>query len=207
MPSYDKLRGFVGQSLSGVKSAKRSFPWGASVGGAANVPGSLIVPFGGVLDAYLFAAGGASSTTVAGGGGEAVYILGFPVPALSTISYVLGGAPAGDGGQTTLSVNGQLIAVANGGLSNVNGGLGGKGGYPNSRPGGAAGQPGVNGGAAGNGGGSGGFRDLFGNTSWPLAGGNGGSANAGQVPGGGGGASGGSWPGGGGGLWFVLREV
>lgn len=227
MAGYDRLYGLMGQGLGMPKIGRRVFSFTASAAGSGQLPA---VPFPCVAEAYLWGAGGSGviSGGVAGAGAEAV-MQRFNYGPSVTASYTIGAGGLNSvgqaGGDSTLTVNGQTVALAHGGgSSSADPALGGTGGIGLlSRAGGnghiGAGSPGAYGGrggtaaSTGGGGGSGGFSDLAGALS-PFAGAQGGdgsstSGNSGSWPGGGA-SSGGtstSQHGGDGGLVVIFREI
>ncbi|HKT53691.1 MAG TPA: hypothetical protein VJP88_04525 [Caulobacteraceae bacterium] len=208
----DKVFGLIGQSMGGPKGGNGKRMFSVVVEGVLAAAGSQttytvpLLGYAAYFDFYLIGAGGGpasgSPATAGGGGAEAVYDTNRSyspgdVLVLAVGNGSMASANSVAGGRSTLTQNGVVIGLANGGGGAGNGsgaaaGAGGSGGFPNSRPGGAGAQTGTGasgtygglggaGGSYGGGGGSGGFRDLFpalGTTEGknvPLIGGKGGA--------------------------------
>lgn len=211
MNSGDKLAGFVGQSMGGPK-VKRVVPWTAPASSGALPP----VPFGCIAEAFLIAAGGGPGTATGGGGGGAAFTRFSYGPGV-TGTYIVGAGVAGaDGGDTSVTVNGVVIALARGGPSvdttwAARGGTRGigeiirSGGDPGVAP--TVGDYGIGPAkVAAHSGASAGFIDLIG--GGPLAGGAASSGGAnGGFPGGGAGSGNSTFKGGDGALYIVFREL
>ncbi len=203
MGAGQTLRGLVGQGMRGGRALSTDF---LAVYDSTSGAGSFTSTTACVALIFAWGAGGGAVNggDDSGGGGGAAGYKRVKLSSRRTVSWTVGAAAIGDGGDSVVSIPGTTLTACGG--KAPSGGVGGLGGTPsgnwdiarrggNGGTGATAGESPLGGGAGGNwsigagndggGGGAAGFTDLFGGLV-PGKGGNGnsGGANA-TAPGGG----------------------
>lgn len=186
-----KIRGLVGQSMSGRRGQKVRVLRVISIGAGS---GSLTAATSCTAFVWMIGGGGGGAQLgngfAGGGGGGAATYAEAPMTSGQTLSYIVGAAgpgalsnnsPGADGGDSILVLPGGRTVIAGGGKGGLPGGVGGAGGLfrggLRGGNGGGGGTASASGGLSGANGQNGGAQGGIGNTqSTSIASGGGGGA-------------------------------